>query len=375
VAQGRPVVARSAAPELDVPGEAWDGLLARSSADPLFNSRQWLTTWWSQYGGQLGAELNVRSVTRDGRLTGLGLFMRRTVAHRLGLRGRRLELLGTARGAPGVAFSERTELVLEHAGEDEAMHAIARDLVDDASWDELFVSYTPEDSPTHRVFREVAAACGGYLRVADHMEAWEISLDGDFASFLASLGSGTRARLMGSRKRLAEAGEVRERLLRVDEMENGWDIFCRLHESRWQRAFSDHWRRFYGTIAAAQAGQGGPVMSVLEFNGEPISLLVNFRAGRREYSMASAFVPVDVKRVSPGWLHLGLAIERAFADGMEVFDFLGGEGKNEQYKAAFGGHSRQLLCLQLLRPPQLKWLYRGWDGARRLRERLRGSRG
>jgi hypothetical protein len=240
-----------------------------------------------------------------------------------------------------------------------------RDLVEDSAWDELYVSYTPEGGPTHRMFRQVAAECGGYLRVADYMEAWEISLEGDFESFLASLGSGTRARLMGSRKRLAEAGEVCERLLPADEMDAGWDIFGRLHESRWHRAFSDHWRRFYGTIAMAQAGQGVPVMSVLEFNGEPISLLVNFRAGRREYSMASAFVPVDVKRVSPGWLHLGLAIERAYADGMQVFDFLGGEGKNEQYKAAFGGHSMQLLCLQLLRRGRLKWLYRGWDDARK----------
>ena len=373
MAQGREVVVRRGPSDLVALGEAWDGLLARSSADPLFNSSAWLTAWWSQYGGKLGADLDVRSATLGDELVGLALFSRRRVAHRLGIAGLRLEALGTARGTPGVAFSERTELLLDAARAGEAGAALARDLAIDPSWDELCVAYTPEEGPTHRVFREVAASCGGYLRVADYMEAWEIALGDGFESFLAGLGAGTRARLMNSRKRLAEAGAVRERLLGADELEHGWDIFCELHELRWQRSFSAHWRQFYGSTAAAQVARGVPVMSVLEFDGQPISVLVNFRAGGREYSMAAAFRPVDIKRVSPGWLHLGLAIERACADGMQAFDFLGGEGKNEQYKAAFGGTATRLVCLQLLRARRLKWFYRNRDRARDLKRRLGSS--
>ena len=370
MAQGRAIVVRAEPPDLDAIGEAWDGLLARSDADPLFNSREWLTTWWSQYGDQVGGQLDIRSLHTNETLVGLGLFARRPVVHRGGLQGMRLELLGTAHGASGVAFSERTELMLDRSSRDMATKSLAGSLVADGAWDELYVSYAQEDGDTHRLFRRVAAECVGYLRIADHMEAWEISLSGSFEDFLAGLGAGTRARLMGSRKRLESAGDVQERLLGADEHDEGWEIFSRLHEARWQRPFSEHWRRFYGTIAAAQAARGVPVMSVLEFDGQPISLLVNFRAGRREYSIAAAFVPVDVKRVSPGWLHLGLAIERAFADGMRAFDFLGGEGKNEQYKAAFGGESSQLLCLQLLRARRLKFTYRTWDQLKRIRERL-----
>jgi CelD/BcsL family acetyltransferase involved in cellulose biosynthesis len=172
---------------------------------------------------------------------------------------------------------------------------------------------------------------------------------------------------------LEKAGDLRERLLGVAEVEHGMELFARLHFERWQRPFNEHWRRFYGAIAVSQAARGVPVISVLEFNGEPISVLVNFRADRREYSIGAAFTPVAVKRVSPGWLHLGMAIERACADGMEVFDFLGGEGKNEQYKAAFGGRSERLLCLQLLRAPRLKWLYRAWDRVRRIGARRTGG--
>ena len=372
MAQGRAIVVRAEPPDLDALGEAWDGLLARSDADPLFNSREWLTNWWSQYGDRIGGQLDIRSLHTNKTLVGLGLFARRPVVHRGGLQGRRLELLGTAHGVRGVAFSERTELILDRSSRAMATELLAGALVADTTWDELYVSYAQEDGVTHHLFRQVAADCGGYLRVADYMEAWEISLSGRFEDFLAGLGAGTRARLMGSRKRLESAGAVRERLLGVEEQDEGWEIFSRLYEARWQRPFSEHWRRFYGAIAAAQAARGVPVMSVLEFDGQPISLLVNFRAGQREYSMATAFVPVDIKRVSPGWLHLGLAIERAIADGMLTFDFLGGEGKNEQYKSAFGGENSQLLCLQLLRARRLKFTYRTWDQLKHIR-RGRGS--
>ena len=33
---------------------AWSRLLARSGADPLFLSWEWLTDWWRSYGGSLG---------------------------------------------------------------------------------------------------------------------------------------------------------------------------------------------------------------------------------------------------------------------------------------------------------------------------------
>jgi len=119
-----------------------------------------------------------------------------------------------------------------------------------------------------------------------------------------------------------------------------------------------------------QTAGGIPVMSVLEFESEPVSVMVNFRAGRREYAMVSAFRPVAVPRVSPGWLHFGLAIERACADGITCFDLLGGAGKNEQYKAAFGGVRSELVCLQLLRNAPLALTYRARDGLRDLRDRF-----
>jgi CelD/BcsL family acetyltransferase involved in cellulose biosynthesis len=375
VAQGRAVSGVQHYSRLDDIAEAWDELLARSNADPLFNSREWLTTWWDQYGSVLGAQLDIRVFEGNSGLTGLALMQRRIVRHLPGLKGLRLELLGTARGASGVGFSERTDIIADAFSEPDLIDRFAAELVADKSWSDLFVSYTPEGGVTHRAMAAAARLCSGDLRVVDGMEAWEVSLRDGFDAFLESLGSGTRARLMNGRKRLANAGVLCERVLGVDELDRGWDIFTELHMERWNRPLSDHWRGFYGAVARSQAQRGIPVMSVLELDGRPLSVLVNFRAGRREYAIASAFRTVDLKRISPGWVHFGMVIERACADGIQSFDFLGGEGKNEQYKAAFAGESSQLHCLQLVRSRRLKWCHRVLDAMRMVRDRLQGRSG
>ena len=339
----------------------WRELLARSDADPLFNSPEWLTGWWQHYQPVVHGELRVAAALDGESLQGLAILYQREARHRLGLRGVRLELCGNAWRVGGAAMSERTGLLLDRRETPAAMEALAEHLLADDSWDDLLAAHTLQDGPTARTFRMMAERCGGYLRQVDRLDAWEIPLQGGFDGFVERLGAGTRARILGSRQRLAQAGALRERVLGPDELEEGWEIFARLYELRWHRRFSAHLRAFYGAMATQLTARGVPALSVLEFDGEPVSMLVNFRAAGREYTMVSAFAPVGVKRVSPGWLHLGLAIERACNDGLQCFDLLGGEGKQEQYKASLGGEHSQLVCLQLVRNRRLATIYRTWD--------------
>lgn len=356
-------------------GEAWDDLLARSGADPLFNSPTWLSAWWTQYGAHVGGQLDIRALHDADRLMALAPFYRRPVRYRSGLRSVRLELLGTARGHGDVAFSERSEVLLDPEQVGMATQALVDELVADRGWDELVVSNTPASGVTPRFLDCLARRTGGYLRSTAQMEAWDLRLGRPFADILAEFGAGTRARIIGSRTRLAEAGHVSERLLGPDEFDYGWDVFRDFHAARWGKPFARHWETFYGVVGAERAKRGEAIMSVLEFDRKPISFLFNLRAGRGEYSMLVGFTPVPVKRVSPGWLHLGLALERACRDGMERFDFLGGGGRNEQYKAAFRGEREALVTLQLVRDRRLKVFFRAWDQVRRIRHRLLRPKG
>ena len=350
--------------------DEWQKLLYASSADPLFNSPEWLETWWRQYGAVIGSSPEIIAVRLGAATVGLGFFHRRRAVHKLGLAGNRMELLGTAWRVRGVGFSERTSVLVCQEREAAVAAALIGQLVTDERWDDLVVSNTPSAGITERVFRGIHAQTGGYLRTTDRMEAWVLPLSGDFAELTARLGAGTRARMVGSRKRLAAAGTLVERILGPNELADGWRIFAQLYDERWGGTWSDHLRSFYDSLSRPQIARGVPAVSVLEFNDEPISILINLRAGGREYQLASAFKTVEVKRVSPGWLHLGLAIERACNDGMSHFDMLGGTGKQEQYKAALHGQRTTLVTLQLIRNPYLAALYRSWDGLNALRGKM-----
>ncbi|NGX16870.1 GNAT family N-acetyltransferase [Wenzhouxiangella sp. XN24] len=346
---------------LDDQAGAWADLLARSDADPLFNSPEWLATWWDHFGVRFGGILQKWSLTTGERLVGLLLLTERTMRHRAGLRGRRYEFLGTGRGDDLTVFSERTDVIVDPAHEDMVISRFAGELAQDSCWDELVVSYTPRDGVTHRMFKKLEGLCGGYLREADEFDAWEVPLAQKPSIVTDMLGRGTRERIFGSRRRLEKVGQVSERILAAQDFDHAWRIFDDLHRLRWGRPLERHWQLFLDDIARIQARRGVPVMSVLEFEGEPISVMVNFRAADHEYALTSAFRPSPVKRVSPGWMHFGYVLERACHDGLAWFDLLGGKGKNEQYKAAMGRRRTELVCLQLLRRWHLKLPYKAWD--------------
>src|SRR4051812_42996108 len=92
--------------------EPWQRLLARSAADPLFMSWDWLTCWWRHHRAVLEAQLCVLALyDQDGELCGVApLYFHRGV-HRALFRTRRLELLGNAWRDPDAIFSEYLDVV------------------------------------------------------------------------------------------------------------------------------------------------------------------------------------------------------------------------------------------------------------------------
>ena len=58
---------------------AWNSLLARSSADALFLSWEWLTRWWQCYGATLGRRPDILAFYHGDNLVGLVPLYRRLV--------------------------------------------------------------------------------------------------------------------------------------------------------------------------------------------------------------------------------------------------------------------------------------------------------
>ena len=68
--------------------------------------------------------------------------------------------------------------------------------------------------------------------------------------------------------------------------------------------------------------------------------------------------------LSPGFLHLGYAIEAACRDGIQRFDFLAGRGLHRDYKRDFAADQHAADTLHIVRKPSLRALFRIVDRLR-----------
>ena len=339
----------------------WQALLRRSSANPLFMSWEWQSRWWRAHHLALGAELCVLAAYgEDNRLVGLAPLYRREATHRWGLRAPRLELLGSAfRGPPDITFSEYLDFIVDTSYADAVIQVFAEWLLGDAAWADFVVANTRADGSIVRaVAGRLAEEC--MLRWQDPLTAHVLTLPESFDDYLHDLKPGIRRKVWNRRGRLN--GPVL-RFACEGEVEGILRQLRRFQALRWGSQPSlERSPGFHDGFAAAMARQGTLRMSVLEHGGEPISVLYNVELSGVQYNLQSGFSPAAAA-LSPSYLHFGYCLEEALIRGVRVLDFLGGNGRNRDYKQDFGARDVPLGTLQAIRAPALQRLYRLYDGA------------
>jgi len=333
--------------------EPWQALLARSQADPLFMSWDWQCGWWRHHEARLRAGLCVLGIySDDGELQGLAPFYRHLCRHRGLFRAQRLELLGNAWRHDTAVFSEYLDVLADARPRTAVCEALREWLRANREWDELVLANLRPGS----VAAQLARACEGFARArqVESPTGWSVTLPGSFEEFAAGLSSNTRRRAVHQRHKLADAvcvpigaGEYSASLARLEA----------LVEQRWGRAPAAEIRtRFHDEVV----GRLGDAVRLTELRSgtECISVLLNLRAGDSEYYLLSGFDPRFAQGVSPGYLHLGYAIEAACGAGVRHFDFLAGRGLHRDYKADFGAQATPLQSVHLVRKPSLRVLFR-----------------
>ncbi len=341
--------------------EAWQQVLARSDADPLFMSWDWLACWWRHHAASLGAELRVLAVYSADELCGLAPFYLHRRSHRGVFRARRLELLGNAWRDSECVFSEYLDVIAASGARDALCAALRQWLRAAADWDELLLCNVRE----HGVAAQLARACSDmtYLRAAESMTAWSVTLPESFEALAAQLSSNTRRKALHQRDKLENpscvaiaAGQQPATLARLEE----WMA------RRWSRAPRDDARaRFHAELPQRF---GADVVRLTEVRTGPksVSVMLNLRVAGTEYYLQSGFDAAYARGLSPGYLHLGYALEAACRDRLRRFDFLAGRGLHRDYKRDFAAQATPLQSFHLVRKPSLRALFRVAD-------RLRGS--
>jgi CelD/BcsL family acetyltransferase involved in cellulose biosynthesis len=342
----------------------WTSLLDRSSADPLFMSWEWVSTWWRHHRPLLDqTDFVVLCAYEHDTLIGLvPVYLHHAVVRRP-LKVRRLEIVGNTWRDPAAAFSEYLDVIAARGSEADVIAALQRHLASDRRWHEFVLAYVPTSGAAAMLACETLGA-RARVRSVDPLEGRRVELPASFDEYLAQLSSDTRRKFYNHRRRFPSL--TLEHAL-PENIPAYLDDLHRLRATRWgEQGGSAVLRAFQRDVAAVFASRGALRLSRLMLDGQVLSVLFDLRAGRGEYYLQSGFDAGATHGLSPGYLHLGYAIERSIADGLDYFDLLGGGGVHRDYKSDLRAARVPMTCLQIVRAPWLRALH--WA-----HERLRGG--
>jgi CelD/BcsL family acetyltransferase involved in cellulose biosynthesis len=342
--------------------EAWGRLLARSNADALFLSWDWLTLWWQCFARALSAVAEILAFYRGDELVGVVPLYRRRVMRRGVLPAISVQLIGVSWRDPGSLISEYLDIVASAAETDTVRRACARALLEEGDWTEWVIGFTAAGRQWCDAFAGLELARHRYMRDLDPLVSYQADLSCGFSGYLRSLGQSTRRSVWNLRGRLARLGKVTFERLSPAEIDSGFGDLNRLHQLRWQRpAFAGAGLEFHRALARRLAHRGELVISRLSVDGAAVSVLYDIRKGARQYNLSLAFDPSFGGKLSLGLLHLGYAMEAAAEGRVSTYDFLAGSGQRSDYKRHLSQARRNLSSVQVLRGYLLPSLYRWHD--------------
>ena len=341
---------------------AWSRLLARSNADALFLSWDWLTLWWQCFAGALSAVPEILAFYRDGQLVGVvPLYRRRVVRNRV-LRATSVQLIGASWRDPEPLISEYLDVIALAGETDIVRRRCAQTLLSERAWSEAVIGFTAAGPEWCAAFAGHGEGRSQYVRDLDRLVSYQADLSGGFEGYLRNLGQSTRRSLWNLRRRLGQPATVSFELLSPEEIDAGLSDLNRLHRLRWQKAaFSGAALEFHTRLARRLAARGELVLSRLRVGGQVVSVLYDVRKGVQQYNLSMGFNPSFDARLSLGLIHLGYAMEAAAERRASSYDFLAGSGQHCDYKRHLGQARRNLSCVQVLRGHLLPALYRWHD--------------
>lgn len=338
----------------------WTDCLSRSDANPLFSSWPWLYSWWENWSRRLNLSLLlIGAFDQDNRLMGIGPFFRHRFPMPVGGSVNRLHVLGNAWRIGPTVRSEYTSIIADRSCQAEVLSALLNHLKKER-WAELIIS-------------DIEAGYLNCLNSQVRVDLPQVSLlergvdqgvcietVGDWQGWLQSLGASTRLKLFNRRAFLEAKGKLRSTCFDgVTGVLAFFDLLNKYHLERWGApAFDQSAIEFHLSFRRRLSADQKVFFRALTFDDEVISVLYDVRADGRIYNLQSGYRQDFDRKVSLGTLHLGYAIEQAFADPeVEMYDLLAGAGKNTFYKEHFHGASVEFRTVHFVRNPFLRTMY------------------
>ncbi|MGP4843260.1 GNAT family N-acetyltransferase [Marinobacter sp. 1Y8] len=342
-------------------GPEWDDLVDRSDADRLFMGWSWLYSWWETWSQVMGLDLLlIGAFDQGGRLVGIGPFYRRAQQMPLGFRVNRVQMLGNAWHVGPSVRSEYANLIVGADRANETSSAIIA-FLSKLDWDEVVLC---DCSPANvDGMTRAAKAHLGQITQVDRAFDSGIAIDVacGFEEWLAALGKNTRLKVYNRRQRISQRSQIEFIQTGVgSEFSEFLEALSRFHIGRWgSPAFDREAVRFHKTFVQRFTARGGKLEATkMLVDGKCVSVLYDVVIGDRRYNIQSGYDESFDRQIALGTLHLGYAIEQAFADPEILhYDLLAGGGKNTFYKDRLHGTAYSFKTVQLVRKPVLRLIY------------------
>jgi CelD/BcsL family acetyltransferase involved in cellulose biosynthesis len=258
-------------------------------------------------------------------------------------------------------MSERTGFVVHESCQD-ASAALVAAAFNMPGWDDFLLEYSTVDGPSWIAAEEAARRAGFHTRSIDPLVAYHVTLNEGYADLLRRLSSGVRRSVFNKRRKLEAYGAVSWEESTPETADEFWADLDRLHALRWGWRATEGLRgQFYRAYCDSQWPAGSVFLRRLRVGGRTIAAMHAYRHGDRIYEIQSAIDAGFSRSISAGYLSVGYLLEEAAALGVQTVDFLGGSGRQTDYKAQLGTVATRLGCLQVIRSPWLAGMYRVRD--------------
>lgn len=338
--------------ELDQFREQWNSLLRTNSAASIFQTREWLGSWWQAYGRNRNF-LALVFENSTGDVVGIvPLYADQTPF--LGFALKMLRMVGAGSGD-----SDGLDFITAPGYENDCAKAFIAWFARQQEWQLCALETLPQRSlVAESLFQQTKES--GISIDSTLTPNFIIDLPPTWSQYLSSLEPAFRPLLTRYPKRLQSRFTVKfSRCETVDDLHAQLQALFDLHQMRWTGrgetgAFASNERHnFYYRMATAFLQRGWLEFWQLELNGETVGAQFCFRYNDTVSLLQEGFHPrYAAEKI--GYALKAHLLEEMIRTGARRYDFLGGV---DPYKSKFGAHQENYLNLFIAGPSLLGRLY------------------
>ena len=309
--------------------QAWN-LLAEKANCPVFQTYQWVRTWWDHFGR--GARLYCLVFRENDTVVGIVPLLRES-----------FRVVGI-RVATFIRFFSRkplfySDMVIEPGYEQVVLGSFAEHLLSVGSiWDVFEMPNIDEHFPALSALPEILRRAGIGVHTYQTGLCSRVPLPATWDEFMKNLGGKTRHEFKRKTERMKERFRVETEVVECGgiEVKNAVRQMMTIHGQRWEslgfrnRYADETEMSFITTVAERFAELGWLRIMFMKADGEKVAGLLNFNFGGRIYCYhANVFGSGEMMKYSPGILLHYSAIQQGIAEGMREYDMMIGQ---EDYK-------------------------------------------